>query len=137
MDNFTRNELVHKVREYIPNENIRFTRNKNTGNLELYFVNKKSTISLPTNDSWEEIKRHINSILCKEKSPDCSICSASFKSLRRVSCNKCAKDWCVNCYVNIFRTNKGLIKCPFCRHTFGTIFEDWAIELAVQEILNK
>ena len=24
----------------------------------------------------------------------------------RIFCNKCASNWCIDCYINIFRTNK-------------------------------
>jgi hypothetical protein len=88
-------------------------------------------------NTWDEIKRHIDAKLSNEKSNECSICSTNVIIKRRVSCTKCASDWCIDCYINIFRTKKGIIKCPFCRFTYGNQFPDYMIEIGVQQILDS
>jgi hypothetical protein len=71
------------------------------------------------------------------KSEECSICCTQEIQKARVSCPKCPRDWCVNCYVIIFRTNKGIIKCPFCRWTYGNKFPEHMVEIGVQQILDS
>ena len=68
---------------------------------------------------------------------ECSICSTKEIQKRRVTCTKCASDWCVNCYISIFRTNKGIIKCPFCRFAYGEEFPECMVEIGVQQILDS
>ena len=127
------NELIHKIKDYLPNEPIQFKRHKMTGDLQILFTNK-NTLTSVQNCTWDEIKRQIDFIL-HEKSDDCSICCEPIKT-RRTHCTKCARDWCINCYINIFRTNKGLIKCPFGRFTYGQTVPDALVEIGVQQILQ-
>ncbi len=88
-------------------------------------------------NTWDEIKRHIDAKMSNEKNDECSICSTKEIQKRRVTCPKCASDWCVNCYINIFRTNKGIIKCPFCRFAYGQEVPDCMVEIGVKQILDR
>ena len=36
------NNIIHKINEYIPNEKIKFERNKLNNNIEVYLVNHNS-----------------------------------------------------------------------------------------------
>ena len=140
MNVINRNQLIHKIKNYLPNERIQLKKNEITGNLEIIFPNKNSMMTITDGnnfDSWDEIKRLIDAILSNEKSEECSICSTREIQIRRISCPKCANDWCTNCYVNIFRTNKGIVKCPFCRYTYGEKWPEHMIEIGVQEILER
>ena len=49
-------------------------------------------------------------------------------------CNICFNKFCIDCYVNIFRVNKGIIKCPFCRYTFGDVCAENKIDKTIHEI---
>lgn len=134
------NQLIHKIKDYIPNEKIQFNKNELTGDLEIIFVNKKALMTILECNTWEEIKRHIDAKMSNGKNEQCFICFSKFSNETqklRVSCAKCANDYCVDCYISIFRTNKGMIKCPFCRYTFGVEFPDSMIEIGVQNILYK
>jgi hypothetical protein len=127
-----------KIKDYIPNEKIMFNKHKHTNDLQIIFTDKKSMMTVLKENTWDEIKRHIDSKLCNKLSNECSICFTSEQLLkRRVSCPKCAMDWCIDCYIQIFRKNEGVIKCPFCRYTYGHKFPKHMIEIGVQQILGS
>jgi len=127
--------MKQKIKDYIPNEEIQFKTHEYGRGLQVTFTNRRATMTVLKCNTWDEIKRNIDSKMSNEKSNECSICSTEIQ--KRTSCNKCAADWCVDCYVSIFRSNKGIIKCPFCRYEFGQVWPDDIIEIGVQEILAK
>ena len=137
MSEINRNQLIHKIKDYLPNEKIQFKKHEITGDLQIIFTNKKAIMTILECNTWDEIKRHIDAKMSNEKNDECSICSTKEIQKRRVTCTKCASDWCVNCYVSIFRTNKGIIKCPFCRFTYGQEFPEHMVEIGVKEILDS
>jgi hypothetical protein len=135
MSQINRNQLIHKIKDYLPNEKIQFKKHEITGELQIIFTNKKAIMTVLESNTWDEVKRHIDAKMSNEKNGECSICSEIQK--RRVTCTKCASDWCVNCYISIFRTNKGIIKCPFCRFAYGEEFPECMVEIGVQQILDS
>ena len=128
--------IIKKIKEYVPNEQMQFRKHEYTENLEILFIDKKAIMTVLQNNTWDEIKRHIDTKINDNKTNECFICSAQ-EIQKRVSCPKCAFYWCIDCYINIFRTNKGIIKCPFCRFTYGNEGTENMIELGVQEILHN
>jgi len=132
-----RNQLIHRIRDYLPNEKIQFNIHEITGDLEIIFTDKKAMMTVLDSNTWDEIKRHIDVKLSNEKSDECSICSTNELKKRRVTCTKCANEWCVNCYIRIFRANKGIIKCPFCRFSFGVEYPKYMVEIGVRQILDR
>jgi len=137
MNQINSNQMIHKIKDYLPNEKIQFKKHEITGNLQIIFTNKKAIITILESNTWDEIKRHIDAKMNIEKNDECYICSTKEIQKRRVTCTKCSSDWCVNCYINIFRTNKGIIKCPFCRFAYGEEFPEYMVEIGVQQILNS
>ena len=137
MDKIKRNELLHKIIKYIPTEKIRFQNNNFPGNIEIVFTERKAIMTILKENTWDEIKRHIDNKICDIKPLECSICLSKEMQKSKVSCPICSFDTCVNCYISIFRANKGLIKCPFCRYTYGDECPDYMIEICIQEILCK
>ena len=129
--------MIKRIREYIPNEPIQFKRNVGNGELEIHFINKKSIMTVLEENTWQEIKRHIDVKLSNDQSDECSICSTrEALNIRRVTCTKCASEFCIDCYIQIFRKNKGNIKFPFCRFTYGHEFPTHMIEEGVRQILD-
>jgi len=137
MSQINRNQLIHRIKDYLPNEKIQFKKHEITGDLQIIFTNKKAIMTVLESNTWDEIKRHIDAKMSNEKNDECSICSTKEIQKRRVTCTKCASDWCVNCYISIFRTNKGIIKCPFCRFAYGEEFPEYMVEIGVQQILDS
>ena len=130
------NQLVHKIKDYLSNEKIQFRKHEITGDLQIIFTNKKAIMTILESNTWDEIKRHIDAKMSNDQTNECSICSAD-EQKKRVTCTKCASEYCVNCYVSIFRTNKGIIKCPFCRFNYGQEMPDFMVEMGVQQILGR
>lgn len=101
-------------------------------------VNRGMTIPLQ-GTTWKIIKRRIDTALSDTvKGIECSICEDFNKhpGNHMVSCNKCGNRFCKYCYVDIMRTNKGVIICPFCRDTFGNVCPPEIVELGIRQILS-
>ena len=128
-------DICKKIREYIPNVNIEFMFNDNTQLLEIVFIEEKSVMSILKDNTWAEIKRHINAIISKNKDTDCSICCE--KIISRTGCTKCSSDWCVECYINLFKTGQGIIKCPYCRFEYGFRMNEQELNMGVANIRAK
>ena len=128
----TRNQLVRKIIKYIGNEPIQFNIHPITGDLQIIFPNKSAKMKVSTDDTWYEIKRHIDKKMSNDRPNECTMCYNDIK--RRATCAKCSNEWCIDCYIDIFRTNKGLIKCPFCRDVYGYICPEYMMERAIRQI---
>ena len=128
--------VMGMICSYIPKEEIEFVRNEITGELELLFPKRRALMTIKATNSWREIKRHIDAKISEKKSSECPICSSEKIQKRRVSCTKCAEAWCVDCYINIFRANKGITKCPFCRYEVGFEMSDSMVESGIRHFLS-
>ena len=120
-------EICHKIRDFIPTKKIQFKYNASTDLLEVLFKKEKSVISILKDNTWEEI--NIDN--------DCSICCN--KIINKTGCPKCSTSWCVECYIDLFMTGEGIIKCPFCRYIPDVCrhMNETEIEIGIQQIRNK
>jgi hypothetical protein len=111
-----------------------FVRNKDTWNIEIAFRHNGFTLAtLLLDNTFQEIKRHLNKKLSGAYHNNiCDICFEISKI--SASCNKCANSTCGECYINIFKTNKGIMTCPQCRHTFGYETPEYLMEYRILEI---
>ena len=131
---FSTNELVRKVVEYLPEEKMQFRRSE--GGLQIAFVDRGALMTILESNTWDEIKRILDVKTSPLKDDTCPVCLEDTLHIQRVTCNKCANAWCVHCYIGIFRSNKGLMVCPYCRYSFGVeVHDEDIIELGVLEIL--
>lgn len=135
-------EIYNKRCEIIKNlllkeyKNIRFKFVRNVGTLEMVVViNDIYTITLLSNNTWNEIKRNIDQKISENKDEICYICSE--KMIKPVSCNKCSKSYCCMCYINLFKNNRGIITCPNCRYSIGKETPDYMMETCINEIRRK
>ena len=103
--------LLNKIRDYIPNENIKFNKDSNNGQLQVIFIDKKTIMNILSNQPWLEIKRRIDTIIMRDRNlpEDCSICSNRLE--KRVYCTRCSCFWCYDCYINIYKSNDGIVIC--------------------------
>jgi ribosomal protein L37AE/L43A len=88
--------------------------------------------------NWKVVKRRIDNLLSeKPDSIECTICEDfnKYENNMMVSCNKCGNNYCKYCYIDIMRTNKGLIICPFCRDVVGRVFPEEIVEQLIRKIL--
>ena len=118
---------------------MHFKIHENTHDLLLYIIKKGSptlVITIPRNNSWDNIKRYIDSKLSVKFSEECSICfSKQINS--RVLCLRCKGEGCMYCYIAIYRNNKGIIVCPFCRFRYGNRVQKHLIEKGVHDIIER
>lgn len=128
--------ILNKIKEHFPNEEIKYRIQKRTGNLQLLFTNKRVSLTIFADNTWDETKRCIDLKVNSERTTECSICYEIEINKRKITCTKCVCVLCVGCYVKMFRANKGIIKCPYCRFTYGHVFPDDMIENGVQQILK-
>lgn len=128
------NSIIRQIINYIPNEKIKFGKSEE-GLTELYFINHHSMMTILIDNTWDEIKRIIDSKTKQINDKDCLIC-CSLITTKTVSCNKCSLRTCLKCYANIFKANKGLIVCAFCRYTFGRKMNSFEVEMHYNNILR-
>jgi hypothetical protein len=98
MSKSERNSIINKIKEYLPNEKIQIMKHEGTNDNQIFFTDKKAIMTILEENTWDEIKRHIDSILSNEKSNECSICYTNAIIKRRVTCTKCASDCCIDCF---------------------------------------
>lgn len=131
------NNLVRRVIEYLPDETLKF--NRKDGNPLIFFSNRGAVLTILEENTWDEVRRRIDSVMSNDRCITniriCSICSNRQNEM--VACAKCAKDSCIDCYINIIRTNKGFSKCAFCRYTMGRQVPDHEIEEFVEQIFIR
>lgn len=83
--------------------------------------------------NWIEIKNNIDTKLKQTLGQRmCEGCNGQIKCL--ASCNNCNTNTCLECYIDSFRTGKGIIKCKFCSYLFGHQVPDEYIDLAIDNI---
>jgi hypothetical protein len=129
------NIIKNIIKSKYKNINFEFIRNKYTDLIEVIIENK-SIITLLPNNNWKEIEKHINTKINETyKQHKCNICFNNIKS--NVSCNKCSNNWCAECYINLFRSGNGIIKCPYCRFSFGIETPEYMMEICIDEIRTK
>jgi hypothetical protein len=121
--------LMKIIINYLPTETVfKFKKPHSTNYSDIIisidFPLKRSGCSIIKDNTWNEIKKNIDlkSQGINSLNNECTLCFE--KTVFLVSCNKCANINCCACYIDIIRTNRGLHKCPFCRHEFGKRFHN-------------
>ena len=112
------NELIIKVREYMPNIKLIFRLHPNTGKLSVVIVNKKKNIVSLEDYDWEDLKKQIDTIMTAVVKYGCFTCSLPIIKTR-VSCSKCNTTLCADCYKNTCKYQNKYISstafaCPYC-----------------------
>lgn len=130
------NTLLLQIKEYLPHEELRFHRNRLNGCVELC-IGEKEPITILKENTWAEVKRHIDVKMSPEIPDDCRICMTDSIKKGRVTCPKCAGQMCTSCYVDIYRAKKGATSCPFCNHKVGNRVSNSAVEIGVQMLREK
>lgn len=129
-DNFeTIIKCAHK--QYV-DHNVSVMRNDGNGLYELIIDGCIITISPSV--KWNDLKKHIDKRL-SNKETICSICECEIK--RKIACTECYNIWCLECYINLFRSGQGIIKCPYCRYEYGIKMSKQMVELGILEIRMK
>lgn len=100
-----------------PEYEIRCSNEENT-DIIIRFPELKKTVTILKIYKWKEAKRILDKKMNSDDKNECEICYTQMIE-NKVSCPKCANYYCGECYINIYRENKGIIICPFCRWKYG------------------
>lgn len=120
------------IKSHYKNSSIKFVQ---LNKIDLVYVifDDKIKFAIMPDVKWSELKEEINEKLkdvYKEKI--CSKCSCEMKCI--AECNKCKTQTCLECYIDNFKLNKGIIKCGSCNYLFGVQVPDEYIDLAIDDI---
>lgn len=132
------------IKRYLPEYLLKFDL-VHSNCLKVYISSKDDSInvslSIPiSGTTWKIVKKRIDSALeTKASDRECTICEDFDRHDDNIlsSCNKCGNNFCLYCYIDIMRANKGKIVCPFCRYEFGKVMPPKMIEEAVRLVLEK
>ena len=110
-------QMKKKITKLLPKDYIEFKLMNN--DLSVNIVNKSTCLTILNGDTWPNARKYIVKALeeREKKSDECNICME--EDYRFTGCVKCKQRWCVDCMFSIMRRNRGVIICPFCKHTIG------------------
>ena len=130
-------DLLNKVLiKYI--EKIDINKIKITNDKLIYRENeRKIKYKIKDNDTWITLKKRIDVYLdylynCQTICPYCMDIIN-----KKVYCEKCKLEYCLNCYLEKLRKNKGIIDCFNCNYKFGKECNDSEIIIKSELIMNK
>lgn len=98
-------------------------------------IDNRYTITILEDNKCCDIEKHINKKINK-CDDECEICFN--KIINNFICPKCINNYCYDCYIDLFKRNKGVIICPFCRYKSGKkIYDDDIINEFIEKIKAK
>lgn len=125
--------IVKLIKKSYTDQEIKFVE---PNGIDLYTVQIGSNImiTIMPGDNWNNIKKNIDSKLYNpiQSNNICRLCRLEMEI--KTECNKCKKSSCIECYINNFRKNKGIIKCDNCDFSFGQKTPDSYIDILIDDI---
>lgn len=135
-----REQQINKIQDYLKIEfpNIKFLIEESEidDNLVIIHFNpNRLSYYLDNISHLELLKNNIMKIISGNADDKCAVCFELFEigSL----CQKCSRSICSACFINIFRKNNGIVKCPFCRDSYGIRLSDEATDEYIQKYINE
>lgn len=132
----SRCEIIKKIiKTQYKNSSIKFQQLNKMDLVYVYIDNKIKFVLMP-DVKWSELKEDIDlklKELYKEKM--CVKCKCEMKCA--AGCNKCKAQTCLECYIEMFKLNKGIIICDVCNYSFGVNVPDEYIDLAIDDIRSN
>jgi hypothetical protein len=102
-------------------------------------TNNEIGIVIEPNDTSENIKKTIllrfNNLTNTQC--ECPICYDIIDNNCQIPCNKCGCYTCINCYINMFRVNNGILTCYSCKNELGVYHPSYMVDIAIAEITQK
>lgn len=98
-------------------------------------VNKKGRFVIIPENTWLTVKTHIQNIIRGFEKDNCKICFQKIK--KNIRCNRCAKNYCGECYVKLFVKGRGIIQCPFCDFKIGKKMRGAELRDGVRQIYKS
>jgi hypothetical protein len=126
-------EILKKIiKSEYKNSSVKFEQ-LNQNNLVYVIIDNRIKFALMPNVGWNVYKQNIDlelkSLYGKRM---CGECKGEIKCA--ATCNKCHILTCLECYIENFKSNKGIIRCKFCNYSFGVKVSDEYIDLAIDDI---
>lgn len=127
------NLIVELIKKFYSDKEIIFEK---PATIDLYKIQIGSNImmTIMPGDTWKEIKKNIDSKLYNLNKSDniCRLCGLGMEV--KTECNKCKKSCCVECYINCFKKNEGIIKCDNCSFSYGQKIHKSYIDKSINNI---
>ena len=126
-------DIIKKlIKSQYKNSSIKFVQ---LNKIDLVYVIFDKTIkfAIMPDVKWTELRKEIDFKLrdiYKEKI--CKKCGCKIKCV--AGCNNCGTQTCLECYIDNFKLNKGIIRCEICNYSFGVRVPDEYIDLAIDDI---
>ena len=107
-------------------------------NLDVTIVDRKIAFTVLHGKSWIETKKYIDKILDDSIESKDNLCTICYETQRAFTgCASCHNRWCMQCCSNMIRKTKGLIVCPYCKHTVGKRGPAMCAEVIAQRMLHR
>lgn len=130
--------------QYLPKESLSFnlmTRDEGGRYLQILINGKLMTVTLGYNTEWEDLKRRIDKVMVMTNHEEnaCHICEDFESKINnsQITCPKCANMYCMYCYLDMFKKNRGLVICPYCRYTCGKVLSEKFITTFLCGLMKK
>lgn len=94
-------------------------------------INEKSKITITKSATFDDIYKYAKKLL-DEKEKLCMICVNKIES--RIICESCLKNYCLDCYIKIYKIGSGIITCPCCALSNGKLLNKKELEHAIKTI---
>jgi hypothetical protein len=126
--------LINKVLiKYIENKGLYITNeyieNKENRRKIKYFINE--------NETWFALKKRIDVYI--EYLDECQFnCVYCYKKIdKKVFCQKCKLEYCLDCYLEKLKKNQGIIDCFNCNTKFGKKCDESELIIKMELIKSK
>lgn len=145
MMTWCKEELSFKqlTEQYLPKESLSFNLMIRDGGryLQILINGRLMTVTLGYNIKWEDLKRRIDKVMQMtiHEEQECQICEDFGGKVNnsQITCPKCANTYCMYCYLDMFRKNRGLIICPYCRYTCGDVLPEKRITTFLSGFMRR
>jgi len=107
----------------------------------LWKKNRKIKLEIREYDTWITLKKRID-IYCEylnEYQLNCPYCYKNIynKMDKKVYCQKCKLEYCLDCYIQKLKENKGIIDCFNCNYKFGNKCSESELIIKCELIKSK
>jgi hypothetical protein len=106
--------------------------------IDIKIPEKEVAFTILHGKPWHDTKKYIDIIfeqLPHVKEPkECTICCNM--TIHFVWCAQCHNNQCLQCTVDMFRVNSGLVICPYCNHTVGRHLGPNLVDIVASKMLS-
>jgi hypothetical protein len=129
-------DIIKKIiKSQYKNSSIKFTQ-LNKIDLVYVLIDGRIKFAIMPDVKWTELREEIDlKLRSVYKDKMCVKCGCEMKCA--AGCNKCRAQTCLECYIDNFKLNKGIVRCGICNYSFGVRVPDEYIDLAIDDIRSN